>query len=640
MRENRSSADSHVTGYRRDLDGLRAVAVSAVIAFHLARPVFPGGYLGVDIFFVLSGYLITSIIWREILLGQFSVVNFYNRRIRRIMPALLLVVVVTAVVSIFVLLPSDFVGFGRSVFATLAFVANVYFWRDADYFSRLAEEKPMLHLWSLGVEEQFYLLFPLLLVLLARIIRMRAFTVIALLVIASLAGNFFALRVGGALPAFYLLPTRAWELGAGALLALAPSAPARSPAVATILGLVGSALVILGLVTGQSLFSAGVPDALAAVAGTVLIVWAGHGERGVVGRVLSSPGLVFVGLISYSLYLWHWPVIVLIKYFLIRDLNLLEVSAAVALMVSCATLSWRYVERPFRSLATPINVVYSVVLAGAAIAAALAAIIVWQVGFPGRLNPAAARMNASVGTNYRCAVSDYIYFSQSRACVLELPSRNPDDADLVLFGNSHAQMYAPVIGDIVSGLSQRALLVPMNGCTPTVEFNISSECRQLADRNIEAIANLKRARVVVLATTWEIAGERQDSMVKALDRTIDRLAAANKKVVLVGPIAAPNWNVASIASRQLAFGRGFDRPLYQLQSKFQAEFSEAIAHFERRQDIEFVRADRVQCRSDRCDYVIDGKSLFADGSHIAMPELSRFRHIFEAALKRLLTAVG
>src|ERR1035438_687802 len=168
MRDGRGSADSHQTGYRSDIDGLRAVAVLSVIAYHLSPGILPGGYLGVDIFFVLSGYLITNVIWREALNRKFSIVRFYERRIRRILPALVVLLIVVSACAAALLLPIDLKGFAKSVFATLTFVANIYFWRDTDYFAQLAEEKPLLHVWSLGVEEQFYIIFPLLVVLCVR----------------------------------------------------------------------------------------------------------------------------------------------------------------------------------------------------------------------------------------------------------------------------------------------------------------------------------------------------------------------------------------------------------------------------------------------------------------------------------------
>jgi len=222
MLADKNSADSHLIAYRPDIDGLRAIAVLSVIIYHLSHAILPGGYLGVDVFFVLSGYLITAIIWREIAIGDFSILRFYERRIRRIMPALLAMIFIVTAVATLLLLPVDLIGFARSLFATLGFVANIYFWRDSNYFSSVADEKPLLHLWSLGVEEQFYLIFPLLLLLLARKAKSWAILAMGCLCIASFASNVFALKVDGSSPAFYLLPTRAWELGVGAFIALLP----------------------------------------------------------------------------------------------------------------------------------------------------------------------------------------------------------------------------------------------------------------------------------------------------------------------------------------------------------------------------------------------------------------------------------
>jgi peptidoglycan/LPS O-acetylase OafA/YrhL len=644
-RESGGSADSHVIRYRPDVDGLRAVAVLAVVFFHLSRQGLAGGYLGVDMFFVLSGYLITAIIWSEMQAGRFSILRFYDRRIRRIVPALLLLLAVTTVVSAVVLLPSDLMGYGKSLLATLVFSANIYFWRDTDYFSAAAEQKPLLHLWSLGVEEQFYIFFPVILMLLARWCPRRALLLIAVLSIASLVADMTATLVGGSLPAFFLLPTRAWELGVGACAALTPSALAPRGGTAGALATLGALLIVGALahpVDSYWFLPAGLP----AVFGTALLIIAGHHELPMANRLLRLRAIVFVGLISYSLYLWHWPIIVLTQYYLVRPLTLFEMLAALALMGVCAALSWQFVERPFRNKSVPIEQVRLYAGVGALALGIAAATLLGEKGLPSRLSAQAAVLNQAVDTNYRCAVGDYLAFGASRACTLNLPSRRPADAEVVLLGNSHAQMYAPVWASILKERGEPGLLVPLNGCLPTLEVNVSAACTDSARANLQEVSKLARARTVIVGLNWShgandlvdsngrAVDNREDrSFMHALDDLIDRLHRMGKRVVLIGPIAEPGWSVASILSRQIAFGHKADRPLFLPASEFEQRFGPLIRHFEARGDISFARVDEVQCLAERCYYVLDGRSLFSDGNHIATAELPRFRAIFEAALR-------
>ncbi|MER9891683.1 acyltransferase [Mesorhizobium sp. M0119] len=644
MHTSIGSADSHLIGYRADVDGLRAIAVISVIAFHLSRSWLPGGYLGVDIFFVLSGYLITLILWREALKGQFSIMRFYERRVRRIMPALLLLLFFTTLAAIALLLPADLIGYGKSVLASLGFVANIYFWRDTDYFSRAAEAKPLLHVWSLGVEEQFYIIFPLLIAAFARYWPRATLPAIALLTLGSLAVNCLALRIGGASPAFFLLPTRAWELGAGALVALLPRERAPHGWIAGVLGAAGAVAMLVGIGSPARLFGS-VPVALPAVIGAMLLIFAGQDKQSPINRLLAMRPLVFVGLISYSLYLWHWPFIVFSQYYLIRDLNFTEMTVAAVGMVICATLSWRYVERPFRSKTIPARSVYSAAAAGAAILAVLASVLIWSNGLPGRMSGEVAIINAAVGTNYRCPVSNYLSVGLSRACTLNLPSRNPSDANVVLLGNSHAQMYAPAWESILVAKGLTGLLIPANGCLPTVTVNISRQCIEVAAGNLREIDKLSNVRTVILGLTWPHAGDglvdadgkvvdnRSDrELAVGLDELIDHLRRSGKNVVLIGPIADPGWDVPSEVSRALAFGRPMDKPTYLPVEEFERQYGAIIRHFEARRDIGFTRPDRILCDASRCNYILDGRSMFADSNHIAEAELYRFRPNFTEAL--------
>ncbi len=623
---------------------MRAVAVLSVVFFHLSRHVLPGGYLGVDMFFVISGYLITAIIRRETQQGQFSIVRFYDRRIRRVMPALLLVLLVTSVASSVLLLPQDLVGYARSLLATLIFSANIYFWRDTDYFSAAAEQKPLLHVWSLGVEEQFYILFPLILLLLARRWPRGTVPAIAALTMVSLAVDVAAISAGAGLPAFFLLPTRAWELGVGALLALTPPNSAPLGRSADGCAFLGALLIGGGIIHPWDALRF-VPVGAPVVAGTALMILAGMREPPFMNGLLASRPSVFLGRISYSLYLWHWPIIVLSQYYLVRPLNGPEVLFALPLMVACSTASWRFVERPFRSTHIPIRTVR----VGAALCAvclgAVAVALLDTQGLPGRLNAQATVLDEAVDSNYRCGLSDYLVFGASRACILNLPSRRVEDADVVLLGNSHAQMYAPLWASILVERGRSAILVPANGCLPTVQVNIDRGCFDIAQRNLAAVGKLPGARTVIVGLNWwHGPGELVDPRGRVLDNTggrafaaalddlIDRLRAAGKQVVVIGPIVEPGWPVASVLSRQIAFGHVPDRALSVPAPDFNRRFGSLIHHFEGRSDITFARPDRAQCDIERCYFVIDGRSLFADATHIAAGELPRFRDIFLAAL--------
>jgi peptidoglycan/LPS O-acetylase OafA/YrhL len=645
MLDGRGTADSHQAAYRPDLDGLRAVAVLSVIAFHLSPKLLRGGYLGVDIFFVLSGYLITNIIWREALNGRFSIARFYERRVRRIMPALLVTLIAVSACAIALLLPIDLKGYAKSVFASLAFVANVYFWRDTDYFSQQAQEKPLLHVWSLGIEEQFYIVFPLLVILCIKWRRSALLPLASALVLLSLLANIFCLRHGAEWPAFYLLPMRAWELGTGALLALAPSAKAAGPLLRHTLALLAAVLLLTGLAFNGVLSPASVPAALSVVIGTALAINLGSIGGSWLTQVLSATALVWVGLISYSLYLWHWPILVFAWYYLVRDsLSPVESLIAVSLMFALAGLSWRFVERPFRDRSMKIGRVLVWVGCGsAAVALTAGAVLAWN-GFPLRFSADVARVNSAVGAEYRCGLTAYISFGAMHACAMSLPSHNPEDATVALFGNSHAQMYAPLVSEILQANHERGILVPLNSCKPMPDLNGSKRCMALAAMDLHAIEATQGIRIVILSMSWDPPtltptgavpkGHETEFLIASLDRLIDDLKQHGKTVVLVGPLATPETEEPSIVARQMAFHHRVDEPVSVPEQTFMAKQGEILAHYSARGDILFIRPDRVQCELGTCDYIRDGASIFADYSHVAEAALPLFRPVFEPALRQ------
>jgi peptidoglycan/LPS O-acetylase OafA/YrhL len=337
--------------YRREIDGLRALAVLPVILFHAGFKVFSGGYVGVDVFFVISGYLITSIIVLEQQAGTFTLANFYERRARRILPALAVVVAATTLGAMALLRPGDMKEYAESVIAVFTFVSNILFWRTSGYFDTETELKPLLHTWSLAVEEQYYLFFPIVLMLAWRLGRRWIMSLLALVALASLAlGQWGSYKDPTA--AFYLLPTRGWELLIGALVAFhqanQPKASYRP-----VLRQAGSALGLALIVAAILVYDHETPFpgvyAMAPTLGAALIILFATPQT-LVGRWLGSPAPVAIGLISYSTYLWHQPVLALARH---HDASLAPGSPAMLalaiLSLVLAYFSWRFVELPFRN---------------------------------------------------------------------------------------------------------------------------------------------------------------------------------------------------------------------------------------------------------------------------------------------------
>lgn len=335
--------------YRKEIDGLRALAVLSVVFCHAGFPAFGGGFVGVDVFFVISGYLITSIIYREFRAGDFSLIRFYERRARRILPALFLVILVVTPFAWIVLWPADFRDYAKSLVYVVLFASNVHFYKEIGYFAPDVELRPLLHTWSLGVEEQYYILFPLLLMVCWRLRREWLALLLASLALLSLGVAEYGLR-NFPDASFYLLPTRAWELLAGAIYAIlaADRAPfASSPlAVRNLSSFAGLGMIVAAVVIyGPDTPFPGI-HALLPVLGALLVIAAATPDT-VVGTLLSIRPVLAVGLWSYSIYLWHQPLFALVRY---REEapGMLTMSALTAATLGLAYLGWRYVEMPFR----------------------------------------------------------------------------------------------------------------------------------------------------------------------------------------------------------------------------------------------------------------------------------------------------
>ncbi len=631
--------------YRADIDGLRALAVTVILLFHFGVPGWRGGYLGVDIFFVISGFLITTIIQRELATGQFTIGGFYKRRVRRILPAMLAMLVVVLAAGFVLLLPYDLIDLAWNSLATLFFNANNYQLFGAGYFARSSELKPLTHMWSLGVEEQFYLFFPLVMMFLSRFRRPIVIGVIALAVAGSWFAYTFGMVMGAYNYVFFLIPTRAWELGAGSLIALVQfgRAPAASrPVLATAMSVVGIAAIAVGIAF-DAMARGWLQPSTFAVIGTVLLIVSL--DRGSWLRPLfAAAPVVFVGALSYSLYIWHWPIVAMLRYWLVREPTGMEYAGAALATVILAYLSWRFIEEPFRKRTMPFRTIARVcIVASLTVIIASTAIILGK-GFVGRFDAKAVSLAASVDGNYRCSILDYVPVNGSRGCRMNLPG-DAQSAQFALLGNSHAQMYAPVFRDMLIERDVPGVLVSSSFCVPSLGANISAACVSGVRRDIENIAALPNVRTVVLAFNWDyrryhLIGDPLpvDQMLVGVDQTIARLREAGKAVVLLGPLAQPGYDFASVIGRRLAYGRPLEQRLAEPRAEFDRWATPIIAHYQSRKDVTFIRPDQVQCDAVQCSYAKGDTALFSDDNHLAERALPLFAPMFRQQVLPLIAA--
>lgn len=522
--------------YRPDIDGLRALAVVPVVMFHAGVGFTKGGYVGVDVFFVISGYLITSIIAGEMAEGRFSFAHFYERRARRLFPALFAVLFASTVAAACIMFPPELKTFGMVLTAALAFSANMLFATGDDYFGRVGDNSPLLHTWSLAVEEQFYLLFPaLLLLVFSR--RWPLKPVLWGLAALSFAGSLIAMASNPIL-AFYLLPLRAWELLMGALLALGAFPVIASQKWKDAISWAGliAILVAVGAFNKNVAFP-GV-SALVPVLGAVALIWTGQGDGTPVSRALAKPAVVFVGLISYSLYLWHFPIIVFYKLALGETLSNLERLLLCLVSIAVAVVSWKLIELPVRR-----NRLF-VSRASVFAASALALVPLVGVGivmtaadgfaryYPQEIQRLAAfayqqdgPMRAGVCFITRATAGER---GVADACLAKAPGKR----NVLLLGDSHAAHLYPGLAEAFTDANVMQLTA--SGCKPIARPNGAPRCWRILGPAFDDLLPRLKPDAVVLSADWRgVAAEDVATSVRALKALAGR-------VIVFGPIVEYN----------------------------------------------------------------------------------------------------
>ncbi len=493
-------SEGNSLSYRPDIDGLRALAVVSVIGYHAAPGIVRGGYIGVDVFFIISGFLISSIILRTRDAGRFSLIDFYARRVRRLFPALAIVLVATWLIGWFYLLPHEFRALGKHIAAGAAYFINFALKRESGYFDGAADEKPLLHLWSLAVEEQFYIVWPLLLLLVRE--RRTLVLVISVLVAASFVGQLLALGKNQA-SAFYLPQYRVWELGGGALLAMVVMY-GRGRVARVLAGWrgdlasVAGVLLVLGaatLLAEQRMY----PGYLALIPASGALLLIAAGPKALVNRtLLSHPVVVFVGLVSYSLYLWHWPLLSFAHILGVAD-DVRIVLALMALAMALACLTYLLVERPVRRA-------QRVTLARGLVGITIAVCAIGVLTQFGGLHP---RLNEPRHQEFAAAMSDWRFpdglQKEFTSDGLRIDTSGDGSEKILFFGDSNIQQYWPRIEQILTAETSRKAVIfaTRGGCPPIpgVRDDSHPDCAGFGERGA-AFAREPSIKTVVIGAAW------------------------------------------------------------------------------------------------------------------------------------------
>ena len=622
--------------YRAEIDGLRAVAVLAVIFYHLRIPGFRGGFVGVDVFFVISGYLITSVIAAEMASSRFSLLGFYNRRIRRILPALFAVLAFAVPVAAYLMLPYDLKRFGESVMATAGFVSNILFWAQSGYFAVLAQSLPLLHTWSLGIEEQFYVVYPLLLALLWRWDRGRIIAFLAALTALSFAADLWA-TAAYPTAAFLLAPFRAWELGVGCIAALAPR-PKLDRALCE--ALTGAGLVLILMAVAGLGHRMALPDGMAQllpVCGALLVIVAGDDVRIWSGAALRSAPAVLIGKMSYSAYLWHWPLIAFASYYLARELHPAESFAVLLATAALSAASWRWIEQPARHAKLPRAIVFA--------AAAVATLFFAGVGFAGyRLDGWPGRFPELVdGNSAKLAFRDY-----DRPCFV-IPQLGdppwvaarctdkgaaPDAPVILLWGDSQAAHYYPGLHRLQQKLDFTLVTAAYVGCGPLSHANDKYRDRTGCigfQRQIANAVSTIRPDLVILSARWDIYDD-EGALRASAQATIGALRQAHIRVLVIGPspIFASLVPLIDLARRRRAIASAWERPLAKSFAR-----GPLMRQLAKQNGAAYFSPEDVLCNNGWCRYS-DGQLFYWDTNHFSVHGSVVATQAMEPLLRELL----
>lgn len=610
--------DQHIP-YRADIDGLRALAVLSVVIYHAFPSVLTGGFIGVDIFFVISGYLISSILIKDLKSARFSISGFYQRRIIRLFPALIAVLLFCVVFGWLALLPDEYKSLAKHVVSGAGFVANLTLWSEASYFDVAAEAKPLLHLWSLGVEEQFYLVWPIVLLM---VWKKHTWLTVSLLTIicASFALNVYQVS-NNPTADFYSPLTRFWELLVGALIAANIDGVSLKKKSANAISICGMVLIVLGLVTVTSKDAFPGLLALIPVSGAAMLIVSGR--QAVANRIiLSNPVMVGIGVISYPLYLWHWPLLSFSRIVESATPGLTIRVTALFLSLILAFSTYKFIEIPFRK--GKVGRRQSVlVLSSAMILIASFSVIVYVAdGFSERsgANPV-VHHPADLGrdpylqyiTNHFSRCADPVLLNSS---VLDtsygfrcFQSQPDTPIEVLLLGDSHAEHWLPGLSDQLNGVNVGSLIQP----------DLPSMDSVLFKNAIPVISSRKNIKTVVISVMWmDKINKATVDPAKKLKEMISEFARSGKKVYVLDDIPAYDFG-----PEKCMYGRRFSTKteaceMSVLQYESQKEFYSSVLSevVKGNEQVTFVPVSSFLCGESTCKMLVDDTLIYRDTNHL------------------------
>lgn len=638
--------------YRPEIDGLRALAVLPVILFHAGVQFFSGGFVGVDVFFVISGYLITSIILREKEAGTFSLASFYERRMRRILPALFFIMLCCLPFAWMLMMPAQLKSFAKSLYTVVFFASNIQFMDEVDYFADLSEDKPLLHTWSLAVEEQYYILFPLFIMMFWRFGKQRLMQLTTLGLVASLLLSEYGWRHEPVFN-FYLVITRAWEILFGALCGF--YLLKREPKSDQAYSLIGLGMLVLSIILYDK--STPFPSlyTLLPVIGTCLIILF-SGQKTIVGKLLSTKGLVTIGLMSYSLYLWHQPLFAFarIRSFGAPSSELLLGLSAVACGLSY--LTWKYIEAPFRNRHTGMSKrrVFQLALCFALFFVAIGLIGDKTDGVKHRFtDKIQAVLKPPLGDTSQCHnmyKHDADKIRAGETCVIGDKEVTPT---IAMIGDSHASRITDALSNQLVQTGQSMVSYNASWCIPFVGLYADKKsrrhCQEFINASYESVLNNDDIKTIILFAQWANIpkGHRWGEDEKtaygfadqsprhiknnetvfnlALNHTMEMLKTSKKRVIIIGPIPEFETVIPYTLAKFHHFNKGgvvkhkFEDSLNVTREKYQARNKQvliAFDHIRTDYDVDYINPFPIYCGQGFCQYESeDGTPFYEDGSH-------------------------